>query len=183
MGKQILLHQKRRRDEGQMRKLKYLAGILVTVLLIWLDQMTKHLAVTHLKGKSSFVILEGVFELTYVENRGAAFGIFQNQRWMFLVLTLVIIAGVFYVVLHLPQEKRFLPVEILSVLILSGAVGNMTDRIVHGYVIDFFYFSLINFPVFNVADCYVTISCVVLLVLAFYYKEEDLDLIWPFGKK
>lgn len=166
-----------------MRKLKYLAGILMSVLLILLDQVTKHLAVTHLKGKSSFVILKGIFELTYVENRGAAFGIFQNQRWMFLILTLVIIAGVFYVVLHLPQERRFLPVEVLAVLILSGAVGNMIDRVVQGYVIDFFYFSLINFPVFNVADCYVTISCIILLFLVFYYKEEDLDRIWPFGKK
>lgn len=167
-----------------MRKLKkYLAGILAIVLLIGLDQMTKYWVVTHLKGKSSFVILEGVFELIYVENRGAAFGIFQNQRWLFLILTLVIIAGVFYVMLHLPQERRFFPVKVLAVLILSGAVGNMIDRIVYGYVIDFFYFSLINFPVFNVADCYITISCVILLILAFYYTEEDLDLIWPLGKK
>ena len=165
------------------KRIKYLIGILVAALLILLDQITKHLAVTHLKGKSSFVIWEGIFELTYVENRGAAFGIFQNQRWLFLVLTIIIIIGLCYIVWHLPQERKFIPMEILAVLIFSGAIGNMIDRIVLGYVVDFFNFSFINFPVFNVADCYVTVSCVILLILAFSYKEEDLDRIWPSRKR
>ena len=59
----------------------------------------------------------------------------------------------------------------------------MIDRVALGYVVDFFYFSLIDFPVFNVADCYVTVSCICLFVLSFFYKEEDLDRIWPFGRK
>lgn len=167
-----------------MKKIvKYGIGILICVLLIALDQFTKTLAVTHLKGKSSFVIWEGVFELTYVENRGAAFGILQNQRWFFLILTIVIMIAICIILWNIPQEKKFIPLELLAIFILSGAVGNMIDRVALGYVVDFFYFSLIDFPVFNVADCYVTVSCICLFVLSFFYKEEDLDRIWPFGRK
>lgn len=164
------------------KTVKYLIGILVSVLLIGLDQFTKDLAVVHLKGQEPVVIWEGVFELTYVENRGAAFGILQNQRWLFLVLTVIIIVVLCFIICHIPQEKKFIPLEILAVLILSGAIGNMIDRVFLGYVVDFFYFSLIDFPVFNVADCYVTVSCIILLILAFFYKEEDLERILPSKK-
>ncbi len=165
------------------RRIKYLAGIVAAALLVGIDQITKYLAVIHLKDNEPIVILKGVFELTYVENRGAAFGILQNQRWIFLILTVVVCAGVCLVVWHLPQERKFLPLEVLAVFILSGAVGNLIDRVLNGYVVDFFSFCLIRFPVFNVADCYVTVSCIALLVLALFYRDEDLDRIWPFQMK
>ena len=75
----------------------------------------------------------------------------------------------------IPQERKFLPLDILCVLLLSGAIGNFIDRVSQSYVVDFIYFSLIDFPIFNVADCYVSISAVLLFILVlFYYKEEDL---------
>ena len=81
------------------------------------------------------------------------------------------------------MERRYLVLRILAVLIVAGAIGNFIDRLRLGYVVDFFYFCLIDFPIFNVADIYVTVSTFVLLfVMFFYYKEEDLDRIFR-GRK
>ena len=158
----------------QNRKL-YIISILCAVIGIILDQYTKFLAVTHLK-EAPFSIIGGVFELHYLENRGAAFGVLQNQQWFFLIIGTVLsilIAGLY---VRLPQEKRLLPLRICMVLITAGAIGNMIDRVRLNYVIDFLYFKLIDFPIFNVADIYVTVAtfAIVLLIL-FYYKEEELD--------
>ena len=80
----------------------------------------------------------------------------------------------------MPENRRYLPLRICAVLLCAGAVGNMIDRIFRGYVVDFFYFKLIDFPVFNVADIYVTTAAVILIVLiVFLYKEEDFDRIFP----
>lgn len=162
---------------------RYLFLLLAaTLLLTALDQWTKLLAVRFLKDKSPVVLIKGVFELTYLENRGAAFGLFQNQRIPFLVLTVFVMAGIFYVYVRIPKCRRFLPVRIISAGLLSGAAGNMIDRLFHGYVVDFFYFRLIDFPVFNVADIYVTVSMAVLVIVwIFYYKEEEFDFL--FGRK
>ena len=82
------------------------------------------------------------------------------------------------------MEKKYLPVQIISLFLIAGGLGNLIDRIRLGYVIDFFYFSLINFPVFNMADIYVTVSMAILFVLLiFYYKEEDFDLLFSFRAK
>ena len=82
-----------------------------------------------------------------------------------------------------PASKKFLPLRICAILIVSGAIGNLIDRIRLQYVIDFFYFKLIDFPVFNVADIFVTVSTILLLVLVlFYYKEEDFEQILYSGR-
>lgn len=158
---------------------KYIGALLAAAALVVLDQWTKYLAILYLKGRDAFVIWDGVFELQYLTNNGAAFGILQNQRILFLVFTAVIIAALAFVFAKLPSEKKYRPLQILCVLICAGAVGNMIDRLFRGYVVDFLYFCLIDFPIFNVADCYVTVSAVLLvLLLLFYYKEEDLEVIW-----
>ena len=118
--------------------------------------------------------IENVFCLHYLENHGAAFGIFQNQQLFFLITTAIILAGIGYFSYKLPQDKKYLPLEIISLFVSAGAIGNFIDRLSYGYVIDFLYFELIDFPVFNVADCYVTCSAFFLIILIFfYYKEED----------
>lgn len=154
-------------------------GSLALLFLLGLDQGSKYLAVTKLKGQSAFPLISGVFELQYLENHGAAFGVLQNQR-VFLLLISVLILGVLFVVYwRIPRERHYLPMQIICVLIGAGAIGNMLDRILHGYVIDFFYFRLINFPVFNVADCYVTISCILVLIyVCFFYREEDFAFLF-----
>lgn len=150
--------------------------LISVVVLTALDQWTKKLAVLYLKNKEPFVLIDGVFELTYLENRGAAFGLFQNQRAVFLVITLAVMAAVVFLYWRLPKNRRFLPLRIVGAGILAGAAGNMIDRLFYGYVVDFFYFRLIDFPVFNVADIYVTVSAFFLVILfLFYYKEEEFN--------
>ena len=108
------------------------------------------------------------------ENRGAAFGILQNQRVLLLIVTLIIFGGLCYFYCKMGSGRKWRPLQSAIVLIAAGAIGNMIDRFARGYVVDFFYFSLIHFPVFNVADCYVVVGAVIaLLLLLFYYKEED----------
>ena len=77
---------------------------------------------------------------------------------------------------RLPHERKYIPLRICAVLVCAGAVGNMIDRVRLNYVIDFLYFNLIDFPIFNVADCYVVIACILFIILIFfYYKDSDLD--------
>lgn len=151
---------------------------------IALDQWTKSLAVLHLKDKNPLVLADGIFELLYSENRGAAFGMMQGRQVFFLLVAAVVIAAVLYVFYRMPADRRYLPLRFCLVLIASGAAGNTIDRVVQGYVVDFLYFKLINFPIFNVADCYVTVAtgCLIVLML-FYYKEEELELFSLSGKK
>lgn len=150
-------------------------GIL-SVILIWFDQWTKKLAYNGLRVNGPIVIWDGVFELLYSENRGAAFGIMQGQRWFFVIISTIVVLAIVVLLYKIPQNKRFLPLYYCLILLVSGAVGNMIDRYFNGFVVDFLYFKLINFPIFNVADCYVVISAFVLVFLtAFFYEDEELD--------
>lgn len=161
-----------------------LADLICFVGLVYLDQITKSLAVMNLKDKPAHILLDGVFELHYLENRGAAFGMLQNQKVLFVVIAVVMLIAITYVLLKLPREKHYVPLEILLVLVASGAVGNMIDRVSLNYVVDFFYFKLINFPIFNVADIYVSVSCILLaILLVFFYKENDFEFLGRAKKK
>ena len=164
--------------QQRKRKTYYLAALIIALAGIFLDQITKYLAVVHLKEKEAYVLWDQVFQLEYLENRGAAFGMLQNQQIFFFFSVILISAVVVWFYLRVPMEKKFLPLRLCAVFIMAGAYGNFIDRLSLGYVIDFFYFKLIDFPVFNVADIYVTISTIVFcLLLFFYYKEEDLERI------
>ncbi|WP_320938521.1 signal peptidase II [Enterocloster lavalensis] len=145
------------------------------VILVGLDQWTKGLAVKHLMDQPPFVIWDGVFELLYSENRGAAFGMMQGKQFFFFLIALVVLAAVVYLLWKMPVTERYMPMAVCLMMVSAGAVGNMIDRIGQGYVVDFLYFKLINFPIFNVADCYVTISAFLLILLVFfYYREEEM---------
>ena len=157
---------------------------LLTILLVVLDQWTKRLAVAGLKGKEPFVIWDGVFELHYLENRGAAFGMMQGQQTFFLIIGAVVFVAAIYLFCKMSKDAMFWPIRMIIVFILAGAWGNMIDRLRLNYVVDFFYFKLIDFPIFNVADIYVSVGTAVLIVLImFYYKDEDLELLLPKRKK
>lgn len=147
--------------------------------LVLIDQMTKLMAVARLKGQPPFVIWDGVFEFLYSENRGAAFGMLQGRQGFFFLIAAIVLLAAAYVMYRMPnwREKRYHWLKICTIMITAGAVGNMVDRISNGYVVDFLYFKLINFPIFNVADIYVTMATGLLLVLlCFYYKEEELEI-------
>ena len=157
----------------------YIMALGSIVVLVLLDQITKHLVVLHLKDRSAYVLIKDVFQLEYLENRGAAFGVLQNQRIFFYISVLLITIAVIWFYHKVPIEHKYLPLRICAVLILSGAFGNCIDRIRLNYVVDFLYFKLINFPIFNVADIYVTVAAFLLVILILiYYKEDDLERIF-----
>lgn len=143
-------------------------------VLAVLDQWTKYLAVLHLKGQASIQLIPGVFELHYLENTGAAFGILNNQQWFFYCTTVILTVMILWLYFKLPRTSYYRPAHIVLIFLVAGAIGNFIDRVKYQYVIDFFYFSLIDFPIFNVADIYVTVGvAVVFLLILFKYKEED----------
>jgi len=156
-----------------------ISWVAAAAVLVLFDQYTKAQAVLHLKDKPPVALVDHVFELLYSENRGAAFGIMQGQQLFFLVVALVVFGVAAYAMYRMPswQNSRYHGLKICIILITAGAIGNMIDRIGQGYVVDFLYFSLINFPIFNVADIYVTVATALLLVLlCFYYKDKDLEV-------
>lgn len=167
------------RQERRKRIDNLIVWAVFSCFLVLLDQYTKHLAVICLKGKEPFVILQGVFELLYSENRGAAFGMLQGQQFFFFVIGILVLLAASYGMWRLPswKDSHYCWLGLCITLITAGAAGNMLDRVSQGYVVDFLYFSLIDFPIFNVADIYVTTATAVLLVLLlFYYTEEDLEV-------
>ncbi|MGI6057378.1 MAG: signal peptidase II [Bilifractor sp.] len=160
------------------------ATMLITgVILVMIDQFTKYLAVSHLAGRDARVLIPGVLELRYLENNGAAFSMLQNQQWFFYILTAVFLILAIWLMRKVPRDTAaFNPLLWSLDILCAGAVGNLIDRIAHRYVVDFIYFSIINFPIFNVADIYVTVSVILLIILIlFRYKDSDLQKI--FGRK
>ena len=158
--------------------MKKILGLLLVILLVILDQVTKYFAQLHLGNGDSISIIDGVFKLHYLENTGAAFGMFQDKIIYFVIMTLIVMAGILFVYWKMPETKRYMPMKYTVILILAGALGNFIDRVRLNYVIDFLYFELIDFPIFNVADCYVTVGAILLIILfLFYYKEDDLTFL------
>ena len=162
----------------------FILVFLCAALLIWLDQWTKKLALAHLKDQPEIVIWKGVFELRYLENRGAAFGMLQGRQVFFFLVAVIVLAGVGYAFCRMPFNRHYLPLWACLVLLVSGALGNMIDRISRQFVVDFLYFCLIDFPIFNVADCYVTVSAILLVFLVTWrYDEGDLAVFsWKKGE-
>ncbi len=152
----------------------WLIPAFAAVILIGLDQATKYLALTNLKPIGSMVFIKGFLDFTFVENRGVAFGMFSGQRWFILLLTVVITAALLYYYNKLPKTKEYQMVRMVMILIFSGAMGNMIDRVYRGYVVDFFEFSFFRFPVFNVADIYVVVGvCILAFLILFVIKEPE----------
>ena len=167
-------------DRKRDHLLAFLAGL---VCLTALDQWTKAMAAASLKGKEAFVLWQGVFELLYSENRGAAFGMLQGRQGFFFVVAVAVFAFVAYAMVKLPPSRRYVPMELCLTMIMAGAAGNLIDRVSQGYVVDFLYFSLIDFPIFNVADCSVTVGTALLLVLLlWFYTDEEFEMLMP-GRK
>lgn len=162
------------------RIIRFMIEMIAVIGLIMLDQFTKIWAVASLKGGNVIELIPRVLELNYLENKGAAFGIMQNRQSFFVIAGALILFFVIFFLFVMPQKKKYFALNVILVLIASGAIGNMIDRIKLNYVIDFIYIRLIDFPVFNIADMYVSISTVVLCILIlFYYKEEDLAVFIP----
>ncbi|MGN0352166.1 MAG: signal peptidase II [Roseburia sp.] len=170
-------------QKQNFKVLKCMLGAVLSIFLILLDQVTKYLAIVHLKGNAAIPIWKGVFELQYLENQGAAFGILQGKKMILILFTTVLLVALLYLFFTFPAGKRYYWVHIICVLYISGAIGNFIDRVRYNYVVDFFYFKLINFPIFNIADIYVVAASIMMLISIFYYKEEDYEKMFPSKKK
>ena len=155
-------------------------AIIAVIILTAIDQLVKHVIASNFQIGQTRKIINGVFQLNYVQNRGAAWGSFSGKINFLLIITFVILLAAIYIYVKLAgnQEKKYTPLRIAFVFLISGAIGNMIDRIVRGYVVDMFDFCLINFPVFNVADIFVTCSfAVIVILILFKYKDDDLSEI------
>lgn len=139
-----------------------LLWILIIAASVLVDQITKLLAAGNMALYDSVTVIPHVFSFTYIHNYGAAWGLFSEHRWVFLILTgiaIIVLPILLYRYRHLPFLFGFS----LS-LIIGGAIGNMIDRLFRGYVIDFLEFTFIDFPVFNVADICVTVGTILMFI-------------------
>jgi signal peptidase II len=161
-----------------VKKLKPIYYVIYTAAIIGgivLDQISKLIAVKLLAPIGSVPLWEGVLHLTYVENKGAAFGMLADQRWIFMSISSVaIIAIALYLYSGRNESKLYCGA---LTLIISGGIGNMIDRIALGYVVDFIDFALIDFAVFNIADSFVCIGAglLVLALILDIIKEAKLE--------
>lgn len=148
---------------------------LIFAVLLVLDQFTKYLAVTHLKNKPSITLIENWLNLTYVENSGAAFGMFQNATIFFAVITIIVVFGILYYLLREVNNNDIF-LNLTLVIIMAGAIGNLIDRLRLGFVIDFIHSPLggiYNFPVFNFADMYITISAILIIIYTLFIEGKN----------
>ncbi len=160
------------------RKVMLALDMVLAVALLAFDQITKALAVLKLKDSPAYVIIDGVLEFSYLENRGSAFGMLQNQKFFILFVGMVFLAVLLFFLLRLPEKRKYNILHLLITMIVAGGVGNMIDRFRFDYVVDFISFVLINYPIFNVADCYIVISSIGLaIVFLFVFREKDLEFL------
>lgn len=160
------------------KKLLLAVDVLLVAVLITFDQFTKKLAVAKLMNKPAFVLLEGVLELDYLENRGVAFGMFQGQRFLILAVGIVFLTVLLFFMFKMPAGKKYTVLHVILSCVIAGGIGNMIDRFRLGYVIDFISFVLIDFPIFNVADCYVVCGVIAMCIMfLFVFKDEDLEFL------
>ncbi len=151
----------------------YILSLIATIALIIFDQLTKYLAFVYLKPAAQLRLIPEIFHFSYVENEGAAFGMMQGGRWIFIVLTSIVIGIIIFYYTRLPKGKIYSWIRFSLILIVAGALGNFIDRLLNGYVIDFFYFVPINFPVFNMADVYVVCGSILLGVLIIFFLKDN----------
>jgi signal peptidase II len=148
--------------------------IFIIVMISAIDQISKYLIIKNVKYNQLIPVIDKFFYITYHENKGAAWGIMQEKRSIFIVLTLVLSVIMGYVLFK--TENRLLKLSLS--LILGGAIGNLIDRIFKGSVADFldFHFGAYNFPTFNVADMFIVIGTILLSIfILFIYKEPNLE--------
>lgn len=161
-------------------------GVLIIALVV-IDQISKYLVSAKLNHHKNYSVLKYIFSFEYLENRGVAFGILSGKMYLItafvIIVTIVIIFGIYILEKAIENNrnkkdilKKFTLLQVICSFLIAGSIGNMIDRIRFGYVIDFIKFDFIDFPTFNIADCYVTIAAAILFVtLMFFISEEDFN--------
>lgn len=145
--------------------------IVGSLLLLAVDQLSKLLVCEFLQPIFSVPLWKNVFHLTYVENRGAAFGILQNKFIFFYIVTVLVILGVtIFLIIKRPKSPCL---NVALTLLAGGALGNFVDRLFRGFVVDFLDFRLIHFPVFNLADCFVVCGAFLLAGYIIFLEGKE----------
>lgn len=175
-------------NSSKSRKLEIKSGIkiiLISIVLIAIDQISKLIVSSNLKGRDPVTVIDGVFQFYYYENPFAAFNFGKQFSGAFLILVLILTtafcAFLIYISFRIPSEKKYRIIRLVVILLLAGAAGNFIDRLFHHYVIDFLYFVLINFPIFNIADIYVVTGAIV-FICSVLFRGSLYDELFP-GKK
>ena len=158
--------------------MQYILMLLATALVVAADQLSKLWVVANIPLHTQLDAIPGLFHLTYVQNTGAAFSSFQGMLWLFVVIFALFTVGVIW-----EFSKKRLPFTGFDrwciALVYAGGLGNMIDRVRLGYVVDMICVDFITFPVFNVADCFITCGCIALLVHLVFFNRE----FWKEEKK
>ena len=148
-------------------------AVVLFIALVLFDLFTKSAAVNALSDGRRIPLIPGALEFYYIQNRGAAFGMFQNGTFILSLISLTALIVLTVIYLKVPDGKKYLPLRIVLLFISAGAAGNLYDRLTLKYVRDFIYFSLIHFPVFNLADVCVSLSTAALVILVLFFDKGD----------
>ena len=144
---------------------------IYSLILILIDQIIKYVVDLNIKLNSSIVVIKDLFNLTYVRNTGAAFSMLENNR----ILLIIIGIGALITILYYLSKKMLRKIDYLSYsLLIAGIIGNLIDRIIHGYVIDYIDINLFNFPIFNFADMIIIIGAFILLLSSIKGEKHDI---------
>ncbi|MBR6594680.1 MAG: signal peptidase II [Clostridia bacterium] len=162
----------------------YLYGALLILAVVALDQISKELVIAHLKGTDGVSLIDGVVSFDYTTNTGMAWGMLKEHRWVFMSLSTVAILG--FLVVYFAIREQHILFRISAAFVIGGGVGNMIDRLFRedGGVVDFIRTDFMDFPSFNVADAFITVGAVMLMVYFFFYDaKQPRPLLMDGGKK
>lgn len=162
---------------------RYIKLSIFAIIAIVFDQVSKIWAINTLKDKADIDIIKDILCLHYLDggNKGAAWGLLSGKIALFVIFSIIAVIIILMIVKNindlivnsLTNVKILGFLQYLLILLASGAVGNLIDRVIRGYVVDFIYFKLIDFPIFNVADIYVTCSCALIILVCFIKLDEN----------
>ena len=158
--------------------MQFLIFMLFSAAIVVADQITKFLTVANIALYEDVPFIPGLLQLTYVQNTGAAFSSFEGQQWLFAIVFVVFTGMVFWEYFKSPMP--FTTLERWCIFaIYGGGLGNMIDRVRLGYVVDMIETTFMEFPVFNVADCFITCGCILMMIHLILFNKE----FWKDGKK
>lgn len=143
---------------------------VIAILAVIADQVTKYIVVENIDFKGTVPFIPGFMSFYHTRNTGAAFSMFSDQRWVFMVFSFVSMGLIIYLLVR--EYKRHKLLNIALAMVLGGGIGNMIDRIRLGYVVDFFKTEFMDFAVFNVADCFITVGAVLLGVYVIFFEPK-----------
>lgn len=150
----------------------YMIYCLAGLVMLIADVLSKAVVLRNLRPVGSIIIIKNILNFTYVENRGIAFGMFSGKTTMFAVISIVVVIIVLLLLYKMPQSKKSRFLKLGVAFVVSGALGNMADRLIRGYVVDFIDVEFLNFPVFNIADIAVCVGAALILIHFVFCDEE-----------